>query len=67
MNYYPVFMSFFCLNHSFVYLLYFCSNWDRSSDRSKINKQGYDLARKGYGSGVYDTKSFKKSHMSSFL
>jgi len=27
---YPVSMSLFCLSHSFVYLLYFCPNWNRS-------------------------------------
>jgi len=27
---YPVFMSLFCLSHSFVYLLYFCHSWNRS-------------------------------------
>jgi len=27
---YPISMSLFCLSHSFVYLLYFCSSWDRS-------------------------------------
>jgi len=26
----PIFMSRFCLSHSFIYLLYFCLNWDRS-------------------------------------
>jgi len=30
-----------------VYLLYFCPN----TDRSKINKQGCDLARKGHVNG----------------
>jgi len=29
-NNYPVSMSLFCLSHSFVDSLYFCSNWDRS-------------------------------------
>jgi len=27
-------MSLFCLNHSFVYWLYFYLSWDRSYDRS---------------------------------
>jgi len=27
---YCVSMYLFCLNHSFVYLLYFCPTWDRS-------------------------------------
>jgi len=27
---YPVYISLFCLSHSFVYLLYFCPNWERS-------------------------------------
>jgi len=40
---YTVSMSLFCLNHGFVYLLFFCTNWDRS----KTNKQGCNLARKG--------------------
>jgi len=30
----PLFMSLFYLSHSFVYLLYFCPNWNRS----QINK-----------------------------
>jgi len=29
--------------------------WDRNKHRSKINKQGCGLARKGHGNGVYDT------------
>jgi len=45
---YPVSMSLFCLSHNFVYLLYFCLNWDRS----KINKQGCGLTGKGHGNGV---------------
>jgi len=52
---YRVSMSLFCLNHRFVYLLYFCPGWDRSKDRSKINKQGCSLARKGHGNGVNET------------
>jgi len=27
---YPVSMFLFCLSHSYIYLLYFCPNWDRS-------------------------------------
>jgi len=38
-NNYPVSISLFCLSPSFVY-------------RSKINKQGCGLARKGHGNGV---------------
>jgi len=39
-------MSFFCLSHDLVYLLYFCPSLD------KINKQGCCLARKGHGNTV---------------
>jgi len=45
-------MSLFGLSHGFVYLLYFCPSWDKSKDRSKINKQGRGWARKGHGIGV---------------
>jgi len=42
-------MSLFCLSHSLVYLFYFCASWNRS----KINKQGYGLGRKGHENRVY--------------
>jgi len=35
-----------------LFLLYFCLSLDISYDRSKINKQGCGLARKGHGNGV---------------
>jgi len=33
-------------------LLYFGPNWNRSYDRSKINKQECGLVRKGHGNGI---------------
>jgi len=51
----PRFHVLFCLSHSFVYLLCFCPNWARSYDKSKINKHGCCLARKGHGNGVNAT------------
>jgi len=57
---YPVSMSLFCFSHSFVYLLYFCPScpsfvyYTSDPDKSKINKQGCGLARKGHGFGVKD-------------
>jgi len=32
---YSVSMSLFCLNHSFVYLLYFCPNWKEAGTEVK--------------------------------
>jgi len=57
---YPVSMSIFCLSHIALFIYYTSVPiGTEAKDRSKINKQGCDLPRKGHGNGIFVTHFIK--------